>query len=76
MPHFVKQDRVQAFEYFKQAAERGEPDAQNYVGIYYQRGLGIVPKNIDEAINWFKKAAKGGNNLAKKTLLEDYKITM
>ncbi len=72
--HFKKQDRVQAFDYFKQAAERGEPDAQYYVGIYYHRGLGNVPKNKDEAIKWFKKAAKGGNNLAKKALQENYNI--
>ena len=72
--HFKKQDRIQAFDYFKQAAERGEPDAQYYVGIYYHRGLGNVPKNKDEAIKWFKKAAKGGNNLAKKALQENYNI--
>lgn len=74
--HLKEQNRVRAFDYFKQAADRGEAEAQYYVGIYYQRGYGNVPKNKDEAIKWFKKAAKGGNNPARKALLEDYKIAM
>jgi TPR repeat protein len=37
-------------------AEQGVADAQVMMGVLYETGLG-VPKNIEEAIAWYQKAA-------------------
>ncbi len=37
-------------------AETGDPEAQNYVGEIFERGLGILP-DYEQAAFWFKKAA-------------------
>jgi len=50
------QHPLKAFEWFMVAAKQGNTEASYYVGLYYQYGKG-VPKNIDEAVNWYEKAA-------------------
>ncbi|QPJ62420.1 MAG: sel1 repeat family protein [Candidatus Nitronauta litoralis] len=41
-------------------AERGNPDAQYFVGIFFSKGLG-VPVNFKEAGKWFQKSADQGD---------------
>jgi len=43
------------------AAKKGDPEAQMFLGISYENGLGI-PVDLEKAIYWFKEAA--GNGLA------------
>ncbi|MDL1867407.1 SEL1-like repeat protein, partial [Betaproteobacteria bacterium PRO4] len=45
----------------------GNIDAQNNLGVIYLLGEG-VQQNTDEAIKWFEKAAKQGNEEAVKNL--------
>jgi TPR repeat protein len=45
----------------------GNAEAARYLGIMYLRGKG-VDKNQNEALNWFEKAAAGGDELAKRNL--------
>jgi uncharacterized protein len=40
-------------------AEKGNPAAQNLLGIHYLRGE-VVEQNLDEAFKWFMKAAEQG----------------
>jgi len=40
-------------------AQQGDPQAQNYVGEIYEKGLGIKP-DYEMAFVWYKKAAKQG----------------
>lgn len=47
---------LKAFEWFMVAARQGHAEAAYYVGYYYQYGKG-VPQNLDEAVNWYQKAA-------------------
>ncbi len=47
---------LKAFEWFMIAAKQGHTEACYYVGNYYQYGKG-VPINLDEAMNWYQKAA-------------------
>ncbi len=47
---------TRAFEWFMVAAKQGHIEASYYVGLYYQNGKG-VEQNIDEAIQWYEKAA-------------------
>jgi len=54
---------LKAFEWFMIAAKQQHTEAEYYVGMYYQNGKG-VPKNIDQAIYWFEKAAMKKNKNA------------
>jgi TPR repeat protein len=51
----------EAFECFSKAArEYNQPKAMLYVGAYYEFGLGVVDKSLDEAAEWYTKALMGG----------------
>jgi TPR repeat protein len=50
----------EAFKWFAVAAERGHPDAQNNLAIFYIRGMG-VPKDLVIAYKWIALARAGGN---------------
>jgi TonB family protein len=49
-------DPSQAAEWFRKAAEQGNPRAQNSLGVLYHGGHG-VPKDFNQAFGWYKKAA-------------------
>ena len=51
--------------YAKKAAEQGNAEAQASLGAAYARGAGGLPKDRDEAIKWYKRAANQGNEDAK-----------
>ncbi len=51
-----KKHPIRAFEWFMVAAKQGHVEASYYVGYYYQYGKG-VPQNLEEAVNWYQKAA-------------------
>jgi TPR repeat protein len=55
------------------AADKGLADAQNEVGILYQRGLG-VERNEAEAVKWFRLAADQGLVLAQNNLADTYAL--
>lgn len=48
------------FEGTKSVAEKGDPDAQYYIGCVYYDGIG-EEQNYTEAFAWFSKSAKQGN---------------
>lgn len=56
----VQQDRRQAFEWYLKAAELGDADAQNYVGVLYDTGRG-VPEDDRLAVDWYRKSAQQGH---------------
>ena len=56
---------------FRQAAEKGHADAQNFLGIYYSEG-NYVTKNEQEAVKWYKKSADQGNKYAQSNLAYRY----
>ena len=57
---WVPRDVERAAEYYRKAAEYGDPDAQYLVGRCYDSGIGL-PKNDAEAATWYALAARGGN---------------
>jgi TPR repeat protein len=57
---WVPRDVERAAEYYRKAAEFGDPDAQCLVGRCYDSGIGL-PKNDAEATAWYARAAHGGN---------------
>ncbi len=48
-------------------AEKGEMEAQYRLGIMLEEGRGM-PRNIDEAVDWYQKAARAGHVGARKRL--------
>lgn len=55
----VPQNNEKAFIYFSQAAENGDPFAQNELAYLYAAGKG-TPKNPAKAFFWYQKAAEHG----------------
>ena len=56
-----------ALEIWKPLAEKGDPIAQNSLGVMFQRGQG-VKKNYNISLNWFKKSAEQGYTPAQVSL--------
>jgi hypothetical protein len=59
----TKRDPRAAFEYTRQAAEKGYVPAEAALGMLYANGKG-VQQNYGESRKWFVKAAEGGHPLA------------
>ena len=50
-----------AIEWFKKAAEHGNAQAEEQIGVLYEYGLeDLVQQDYREAIKWYKKAAEHG----------------
>lgn len=60
-------DTVKAMQYFKIAAERGDPVAMRNLGLHYFYGEG-TEVNEEEALKWYRKSAKTGYPLGIHTL--------
>ncbi len=54
------QDFAKAYPLLLKAAEAGQGNAQNSVGVMLLEGRGVTI-NLDEAAQWFRKAAEQGN---------------
>jgi len=54
---------VEAFNYFKQAAEKGNPEAQWHFGEMLFHGEGVIPDTV-KSLEWISKSAKSGFALA------------
>lgn len=58
----VKQDDFEAVRWYRFAAERGHPGAQNALGKIYSKGIpGLVTRDDPQAERWFRRAAEQGN---------------
>lgn len=53
----VPQDLKMAAEFYKKAADHGNPTAQYKFGTYLEAGTGGVPQNLKEAIRMYQLAA-------------------
>ena len=47
--------------------ERDDPTAMDFFGEQHEKGWG-VPPNLEEAIQWYRKAAAAGSQEAKRSL--------
>ncbi|HTA75940.1 MAG TPA: zinc-ribbon domain-containing protein [bacterium] len=52
-----------AIAYYQQAALKGDAAAENFMGWFYQNGLGVKTDN-GAALDWYKKAAAQGSSSA------------
>jgi TPR repeat protein len=60
-------DFASAMRLLRPLADRGDPRAQNRVGVMYQRGWG-VPLDYADAVSWFRQAANQGDADAQSNL--------
>jgi TPR repeat protein len=65
------EDYAQAAEFYRKAAESGNPLAQNNLAALLKRGQGF-PKDEVEAVQWFRKAAEQGLAVAQSNLASMY----
>ncbi len=63
----MEQDFKEASRWYTLSAQQGLADAQNNLGILYERGLG-VPQDFKEAFKWFSAAARQGYFAAQNNL--------
>jgi TPR repeat protein len=63
----VPQDYEQAAEWYRKAAEQGDPDAQYSLGWLYMAGQG-APQDYAQAAGWFRKSAEQGHSWAQHNL--------
>lgn len=64
---FRRQDYVTASRIFIPLAERGNAQAQTYLGFLFETGRG-VPMNYTEAAMWYRRAAEQGDSRAQYSL--------
>src|SRR5690349_10645203 len=60
-------DYAAALAAWRPLAERGNSNAQNNVGVFYERGEG-VPRDYVAAVSWYRRAAEQGNGAAQNNL--------
>ncbi|MDP3714785.1 MAG: tetratricopeptide repeat protein, partial [Burkholderiales bacterium] len=57
---YRKGDYVFALKAWQPLATKGNPDAQNNLGVLYEKGQG-VERNFVESVNWYRRAAEQGH---------------
>ena len=70
--YYNKDEYAEAAKHFRRSAELGNRDAQNYLGVLYQGGLG-VGQSWDEAAKWYRKAADQGDQYGQYNLAICYR---
>jgi len=77
----LEQMKQDAEQFFRNRDEVGEllvnsdpihPGEQVTLASYYKFGIGTIPKNAEQAIRWYRKAAEQGNAEAQIQILEYY----
>jgi len=63
----VALDAASAVSWYRRAAERGYPQAQNNLGVMYDQGRGIAEDDA-EAERWYRRAADQGFPAARHNL--------
>ena len=68
----VEQNTLEAFTWFKQAADAGLSKAQNTLGTLYLTGRGTA-RDEKLAVQWFQRAADAGDGPAQDNLADMYR---
>jgi len=63
---------IEALKWFRRAAQLGERESQNILGLAYQKGRWGVKINAEQAIQWYERAAQQGDTNAMVNLGEIY----
>jgi TPR repeat protein len=63
----VPRDYSEVAKWYRQAADQGDADSQNNLGLMYDSGQG-VPQDFTEAVKWYREAADQGYASAQSNL--------
>ena len=63
----VEEDEEKGFQWIHEAALQEDVDALYLTGLCYQEGMG-VEADLDEARDWYERAAELGDKRSKKAL--------
>uniref|UniRef100_UPI0035B5972D protein kinase domain-containing protein n=1 Tax=Arsenicibacter rosenii TaxID=1750698 RepID=UPI0035B5972D len=69
--YYAQNNFTEAFRVYKQAADEGNSEAQNWIGLLYDQGKG-VGEDQTEATNWYRKSATQGNPFGQYNLGAQY----
>lgn len=69
---YETEKNIEALKWFQRAAEAGNAESQNILGVVYQRGDWGTKTDPQLAIQWFERAAKQGDHNALMNLGEIY----
>lgn len=58
-------------KWYCKAAKQGDVDAQFFIAVCYESGIGGA-KSCEEAIKWYRKAAELGSSAAQRNLAYCY----
>jgi TPR repeat protein len=64
----LAQDHTEARKWFEEAAALNDAGAMYQLGRIYENGPSVA-RNLDAAIDWYRKAANGGDEDAKQALI-------
>jgi hypothetical protein len=56
---YRKADYVTAMMWLRKAADRSDPGAQSWIGVFYENALGVT-QDFKEAMTWYRRAADQG----------------
>ena len=62
--YYAAGDYSRALLLFRNAALTGDGEAANYIAVMYAKGMGGLPKDDVQAVEWYRKAADAGFGLA------------
>lgn len=63
----VKENPVEAAEWFQKAADQEDGYAQSALGKCYENGIG-VPMDKNKALHWYRKSSDNGIPVSAETL--------
>ncbi len=66
----VEKRAKEVAEFLKSTAAQGYCESQNHLGNLYKEGIGLFPKDPNEARRYYRLAAAQGHKGAKKALQE------
>lgn len=54
----IDKDEQKAMKLFQRAAEKDYPPAQYNLGFFYEQGIAMATPDMEQAIHWYRQAAK------------------
>lgn len=65
--YYDKKNYTEAIKWYRIAAEQGDAEGQNNLGVMYENGNGVA-KDYTEAAKWYRKAAEQGDYIGQYNL--------
>jgi TPR repeat protein len=57
----LSKDEVQALSWYRKAADAGDAEGMNRLGLMYEHGRGGLTADKKLAVGWYRKAAAAGD---------------